>query len=105
MRHLKPGGWVIIGEPSLLHLISPEARRVTREEGIIERGLTAHSIKKDLKNCGFQNLKRYYEGTHPYNSKISGFLWQLIRLIGANFVFAPQSSVWCIAQKPEHSKK
>jgi len=32
-KHLKPGGWVLFGEPSWLHAISPHARRTSKELG------------------------------------------------------------------------
>lgn len=99
-KHLKPGGWVIFGEPSLLHSISPEARRTTREEGIIERGITVYSLRRDCKKAGLVNIRRFFEATRPYENRLTGFLWQLTRLIAANFVFAPQSSLWVAAQKP-----
>lgn len=99
-KHLKPGGWVIFGEPSLLHTISPEARRTTREQGIIERGITMHSLRRDSKKAGLSNFRRFFEATRPYESRFFGFSWQLIKLISANFIFAPQTSLWLAAQKP-----
>lgn len=100
-KHLKPGGWVLFGEPSYLHAISPEARRVTREEGVIERGITLTSIKKDCRKVDLGNFQRFFESTSPYSARIKGFTWQLIRLVSANFFFAPQTSLWIAAQKIE----
>lgn len=104
-KHLKPGGWVLFGEPSLLHTISPEARRTTREEGITERGISIGSLRRDSRNAGLTHFRRFFEGTRPYESRTKGFLWQLIRLSSANFLFAPQSSLWCAAQKPTTQEK
>ena len=100
-KHLRPGGWLIIGEPSLLHKFSKEARRVIREEGILERGITIRSMRRDLKTVGFTGTFRLYEGTQPYFGKFKGFLWQLSRLIAGNFFFAPQASNWIVAQRPK----
>lgn len=98
-QHLKPNGWVLFGEPSYLHSISPEARRVTKEEGIVERGIFVSSIKRDCKKAGMKNFRRFFEGTRPYESRVKGFSWQLIRLVSANILFAPQASIWVAAQK------
>lgn len=103
-KHLKPGGWVLFGEPSLLHLVSPHARWVTKHEGVLERGITAYSLRRDAKKAGFDRTVRFFEGTHPYSSRFSQFLWQLVRLIGANFIFAPQTSIWLAAQKPDRNR-
>lgn len=103
-KHLNPGGWVLCGEPSILHTISPEARRTTREEGVIERGITVRSIKRDCRKAGLGNYRRFFESTRPYESRIKGFSWQLIRLVSANFFFAPQASLWFAAQKPAKKK-
>lgn len=100
-KHLKPGGWVLFGEPSLLHAISPEARRTTREEGVVERGITVHSLRRDSRKAGFDNFRRFFEGTQPYKSRLRGFAWQLVRLVSANAAIAPQSSLWFAAQKPK----
>lgn len=100
-KHLKKNGWVLFGEPSYLHAISPEARRVTREEGVIERGVTIRSIKKDCRKSGLGNFQRFFESTSPYTNRLGGFLWQLTRLVSANFFFAPQTSLWIAAQKTD----
>lgn len=100
-KHLNKGGWLIIGEPSLLHKFSKEARRVVREEGILERGITIRSMRRDLHKAGFTNTFRTYEGTQPYFGKFKGFLWQSLRLFAGNFFFAPQASNWIVSQKPE----
>lgn len=98
-KHLKPGGHLLIGEPSLLHTLSPEARRVVREEGIIERGITLRSLRKDCRRAGMGEFRRFFEGTQPYEGKIRGFSWQLTRLVAANFIFAPSASFWFAAKK------
>lgn len=103
-KHLKPGGWVLFGEPSLLHLISPHARRTTKLEGVLERGITPYGLRRDCKKAGLTNFRRFFEGTNPYSSRISQFSWQLARLVGANFLFAPQSSIWFAAQKPNKQR-
>jgi 2-polyprenyl-3-methyl-5-hydroxy-6-metoxy-1,4-benzoquinol methylase len=97
-KHLAPGGWVLFGEPSWLHGISPRARRTTRELGWIERGVLIRSLKRQCVTNGLGNFRRFYEGTDPYESSV-GFLWQLARLVGARVTCAPQMSVWLAAQR------
>ncbi len=98
-RSLKPGGWVVFGEPSWLHNISPEAHRVHRDLGWVERGLTVRGLKADCRAAGLGNFRRFFEGTRPYEGRVREFAWQLIRLCAANVAFAPQSSIWLAAQK------
>ncbi len=97
---LKPGGWVLFGEPSVLHGMSPSARRVNRDLGWVERGVRVSALKDDCSQAGLTEFRRFFEGTSPYESRLRGFAWQLIRLIAANVAVAPQSSLWIAAQKP-----
>jgi 2-polyprenyl-3-methyl-5-hydroxy-6-metoxy-1,4-benzoquinol methylase len=100
-EHLRTGGWVLFGEPSLLHHVSPEARRTHRDIGWIERGIGVRQLKRDCKACGLGNFRRFFEGTGSYESRTRGFVWQLIRLGTATFAFAPGASVWLAAQRLE----
>lgn len=98
-HHLAPGGWVLFGEPSLLHGVSPGARRKHRETGWIERGIGARQLRSDCEAAGLGDVRRFQEGTYPYESRLRGFAWQLVRLTAANVAFAPQTSVWLAARK------
>jgi SAM-dependent methyltransferase len=98
-RHLRPGGWALFGEPSWLHAISPSAKRVNRQLGWIERGVTARSVRRDCRAAGLTEFRRFFEGTGPYESRGRGFLWQLVRLVAANVAVAPRSSVWLAARR------
>jgi hypothetical protein len=90
---------MIVGEPSWLHNISPDARRVHRQHGWIERGLTVRHLKRDCRGAGLGGFRRFFEGTRPYEGRVREFSWQAIRLCAANVAFAPQASVWLAAQK------
>jgi 2-polyprenyl-3-methyl-5-hydroxy-6-metoxy-1,4-benzoquinol methylase len=103
-RHLRPGGWVLFGEPSVLHRISPSARRVHRETGWTERGVSVLRLKRECRAAGLGNFRRFFEGTRPYERRIGGFGWQLARLVAANFAWAPQASIWLAAQKRETAR-
>jgi 2-polyprenyl-3-methyl-5-hydroxy-6-metoxy-1,4-benzoquinol methylase len=98
-RHLRPGGWVLFGEPSWLHSISPGARRTHKETGWLEKGIAVRGLKADCRAAGLDEFERFFEGTRPYQDRGRSFAWQLVRLAAANVAVAPQSSVWLLARK------
>jgi SAM-dependent methyltransferase len=100
-EHLRPGGWLLLGETTWLHNISPAARRESRRTGWRERGFTGRRLRADLRDLGFVELRRFYQGTHPYESRGSEFVWQLIRLVAANFAVAPQAAIWLAGRVPD----
>ncbi len=97
-RHLRPGGWLLVGEPSWLHGLSPRARRTSRELGWTERGIGVRRLRRDLGAAGFGELRRFHGPTRPYEGRL-GVLWQGARLLGANLAAAPQMHVWVAARK------
>jgi SAM-dependent methyltransferase len=99
-RHLQPGGWVLFGEPSWLHWISPHARQTTRELGWSERGITARGLRRDCSAAGLGEFCRFFEGTRPYESRVREFARQLARLAGANIAVFPRALIWVAARKP-----
>jgi SAM-dependent methyltransferase len=99
-RRLAPGGWLVLGEPTWLHRLSPEARRVRRERGWLERGLTLRGLRHDLRAAGFGTTRRFFQPTRPYEGRLRGFTWQLTRLVAANWAWAPQSHLWVAAERP-----
>jgi len=98
-RSVRTGGWVVFGEPSWLHNVSPAARRVHRQTGWVERGVTLRGLKSDCRAAGLGNFRRFFEGTRPYERRLREFGWQLVRLVAANVAVAPQASIWLVAQK------
>jgi 2-polyprenyl-3-methyl-5-hydroxy-6-metoxy-1,4-benzoquinol methylase len=98
-RRLRPGGWLMLSEPTWLHRFSPEARATTRDLGWMERGLTFRGLHRDLRAAGFDHVRRWFQPTRPYEDRRRGFAWQLIRLIGANMWVAPQAHLWLAARR------
>jgi SAM-dependent methyltransferase len=98
--HLEPGGWLVLGETTLLHHLSPFAHRHARHTGWREHGFTARGLKADLRAAGLRDVRRFFQGTHPYESRGTEFLWQLARLVGANFAAAPKAAIWLAARRP-----
>lgn len=97
--HLRPGGWLLLGEPSWLHRFSPSARRHHRERGWIERGFTVRGLRADLRHAGLGKMRRFFGGTNPYESRMREFPGQLARLVAANFVATPSNPIWLAAQR------
>lgn len=96
--HLRPGGVLLLGEPTWLHRISPNARRTQRELGWLERGLTLRGLRADLSAAGFERIERHFQGTRPYRGA-GGFVAQLARLVGARVLAAPQHHLWVTARR------
>lgn len=98
-KHVKPGGWVLFVEPTWLHALSPGARKVSKDSGWIERGIFLRTLKRDCREAGLSEFRRFYEGTSPFNRGTRNFLWQLSRLVGAQVNMSPQTSLWLAAKK------
>jgi SAM-dependent methyltransferase len=96
--HVKPGGWILFGEPSWLHGISPHAIRTSKNRGWVERGISVTRLKRHCRQSGLGNYQRFYEGTGP-TGRMRGLVWQLMRLILSPFASSPQTSIWLAAQK------
>lgn len=94
---LKPGAWVLFGEPSWLHGFSPRARKTSKDVGWVERGVRVSVLKRDCRKVGFGDFQRFYEGTAPTAG--TGLAWQLCRLLLTPFSSSPQTSIWLAARK------
>jgi 2-polyprenyl-3-methyl-5-hydroxy-6-metoxy-1,4-benzoquinol methylase len=98
-EHLNPAGWVLFGEPSLLHLLSPGAREVSREKGWIENGIGVRALRRWCKRADMPTTRRFFEPTRPYSDRIRQFGWEAIRLVAADVAFAPTYHVWLAARR------
>jgi 2-polyprenyl-3-methyl-5-hydroxy-6-metoxy-1,4-benzoquinol methylase len=98
-RHLVPGGWALFGEPSLLHLLSPDARGVSRDKGWIENGIGVRSLRRWCRQAGMPETRRFFEPTRPYSDRLRQFGWEAVRLVAANLAFAPSYHVWLAGRK------
>lgn len=96
---LRPGGWLLLGEPSWLHRISPGAHATRRDLGWTERGLTIRELRRDLHAAGFEDVRRFFQPTRAYEQRVRGFGWQLVRLVAANIWVAPGSYLWLAASR------
>jgi 2-polyprenyl-3-methyl-5-hydroxy-6-metoxy-1,4-benzoquinol methylase len=96
-RLLEPSGWLLLAEPTWLHRFSPEAHRMQRERGWLERGLTVRGLKADLRTAGFGEIRRFFQGTRAYEGW--GLAPQLVRLLAARVLAAPQHHIWLAARR------
>lgn len=96
---IRPGGWLLLCEPTWLHLLSPGAHATRRDLGWTERGPTLRGLRRDLRAAGFDELRRFFEPTRPYEGRVRGLAWQLARLAGANAWTAPGVKNWLAARR------
>lgn len=96
---LRPGGWLLLSEPSWVHWLSPRARAARRELGWIERGIALRALRRDLSQLGYTEVRRFFQPTNPYRGRTRGFAWQLVRLVGANLLVAPEAHLWIAARR------
>lgn len=78
-EHLKPGGCLLLLEPSWLHLYSPHARQATQTYGVTELGFTRLRLDRCLRRAGFRQVRSYYDGGPAYRG-LTGFLLANVRL-------------------------
>jgi len=69
-RHLRPR-WVLFGEPSWLHAVSPGARCNDARLGWIERGIRVRSLRRDCAAAGLGESRRFFEPTRPYRDRLA----------------------------------
>jgi SAM-dependent methyltransferase len=93
------GGWLLLGEPTWLHRLSPRARAARRHLGWLERGPTLRGLRRDLRAAGFVEVRRFFQPTRPYEGRVRGFAWQLVRLVAADAAVAPQAHIWLAARR------
>ncbi len=78
-EHLRPGGYLLLMEPSWLHRYSPHAREASRHYGVTELGFSRFHLRKALRQVGFTSCQDYYDGGPAYRG-FSGWLRANLRL-------------------------
>ncbi len=98
-EHLRPGGYLMLMEPSWLHLLSPHAREMTRLYGVTELGFTRWSLKRALRRAGFDQV-RFCCDPGPLFQGFLGFVMAAFRLC-CNWCFCfPRLKQIVLARKP-----
>ena len=97
-KHLKPGGRLLVMEPSWLHMISPHAREATRHYGVTELGFTRYQLRRTLQRAGFRRV-RFYHDTGPVYRGLGGFLAANLRLWCGYWLCFPRIKQIVLAEK------
>lgn len=98
-ERLRPGGWIVLGEPTWLHRFSRSAAWTRRNFGWQEHGFTVRELRRHLETAGFIELRRFFGPTDPYEHRLRGLAWQLTRLVATNAFVAPQGLLWFAARR------
>lgn len=97
-EHLKPGGWLLLMEPSWLHEYSPHARAFARAHGVTELGFTRWGLARSLRLAGFSAVVHYHDTGRAFRG-VLGFLTSLAR-VGCSYLAAfPQIKQIVLARK------
>jgi SAM-dependent methyltransferase len=96
--HLKPGGYLLVMEPSWLHLVSPHAKEATRVYGVTELGFTRFGLRRTLRKAGFSRIWFYHDSGPVYRG-LGGFLLANLRLWCSYLFCFPRIKQIALAQK------
>jgi ubiquinone/menaquinone biosynthesis C-methylase UbiE len=97
--HLRPGGYILLLETTLLHRYSPHAREFSRQYGVTELGFTRGQLRGALRTAGFGNITFYHDPGECYRGFL-GFGKAALRLLAGFVFYYPQAKNIVIAQKP-----
>jgi SAM-dependent methyltransferase len=97
--HLRPGGYLLLMETTLLHRYSPHAHEVTREFGVTELGFSRSQLRWGLRDAGFREITFYFD-PGPFYRGFFGFLKAWAGLAFGYFFYFPQLKNIVIARKP-----
>jgi SAM-dependent methyltransferase len=98
-EHLRPGGYVVLMETTVLHRVSPHARQFSAEHGVTELGFSRGELRRALRAAGFGDVQFYFDPGACYRG-LGGFLKSCIRLPAAYFLYWPQAKNIVVARKP-----
>jgi hypothetical protein len=103
-EHLKPGGCLLLFEPSWLHLYSPHARAAVRKFGLTELGFTRWTLSRELRRAGFGSVSHYYDTGGAYRG-ILGMGYALVRVACSYLTSFPQLKQIVVARKASVNSK
>lgn len=100
---LKPGGIILIVEPNIRHQYDPEAQKIAKRFGVLEKGYSPNYLKKEMKKIGLKNMVRFhcsYGNNKPVREGVGSLIKQVLRLIITRLFFSHNiSQVWLKAEK------
>src|SRR5207244_11174621 len=100
-KALRPGGRLLLLEPTFLHYLSPHARETTRNYGVTERGFFDWSLRRQLSRHGFVGIERVYVTPASFRGLLPGFFKAIVSLAPMTFAAWPKGKLCLIASKPD----
>jgi SAM-dependent methyltransferase len=97
-EHLCVGGYLLLMEPTWLHLYSPHAREETAKYGVTEIGFTRWGLHRELRRAGFSRVEHWYD-PGPAALGLGGFLKASVRLWCSFLIGFPQVKHVVLARK------
>jgi SAM-dependent methyltransferase len=97
-EHLRPGGILLLLEPSWLHLYSRHAQEATRQFGVTELGFSRFYLHRLLRKIGFRSVQHHYDTGSTFQGP-GGFLLANLRLWCSYFFCFPQIKQIILAGK------
>ncbi len=97
-EHLRPGGFLLLLEPSWLHLYSRHAREATRAYGVTELGFSRRQLRRELLRAGFCRVEHFHDPGPVYRG-LRGFLTAGFRLCCGYLSCYPRIKQIVLAQK------
>jgi len=98
-EHLRPGGLLLVMEPSWLHNYSEHARRTARDLDVTELGFSRSMLNRALKTAGFVDVMHHHDPGDSYRGLL-GF-GRMLLAGAADFCFAyPRRRRIVTAMKP-----
>jgi SAM-dependent methyltransferase len=97
-EHLRPGGYLLLLEPSWLHRYSPHARAASRTYGVTELGFSRMQLSRCLRRAGFSTITQLYDGGNAFRG-IVGFLLTNLRIWSSFLCCSPRVKQIILAQK------
>jgi SAM-dependent methyltransferase len=97
-QHLRPGGHLLLLEPSWLHRYSPHARAHARRYGVTELGFSRGYLRRSLRRAGFTRVRNFYDPGPAYRGP-AGLLLASLRLLCGFLSCVPHAKQIVLARK------
>jgi hypothetical protein len=95
---LRPGGHLLLLEPSWLHRYSPHARAASRTYGVTELGFSRFHLAQTLCRAGFSRVTNYYDGGNAFRG-VLGFVLTNLRIWSSFLCCSPRVKQILLAKK------
>jgi SAM-dependent methyltransferase len=96
--YLRPGGWVLLCETTLLHRFSRTAHYATDHFGVTELGFSRRQLRRALHQSGFTRITFYHDPGPCYRG-LPGLCKTAARLLCDFLFYFPQAKNIAMAQK------